>query len=403
MIYQPAADRLRPASFDEVAGQKRLVGPGGILRRMVESGKIGNLIFYGPPGTGKTTVANIIAAQSGMRLHRLNATTASLSDVKEIAAETSSLLGASGILLYLDEIQYFNKKQQQSLLQYIEDGRITLIASTTENPYFYVYDAVLSRSSVFEFKPVSAEEMLPVLRRACEAEGVRAEEETLLSLGQRSGGDVRRAITLLERAAAVSDGVITPELLAEFTPSSLGAFDRDGDVHYDLLSALQKSIRGSDPDAAVFYLARLLEGGDLISPCRRLQVIASEDVGQAYPMAPVIVRACVESAMELGLPEARIPLAHAAVLLATAPKSNSAYEAMARAVEDVAAGRGLEVPPHLRSHGNGKYKYPHAFENHYVNQQYLPDDLVGRRYYEFGENKTEAAAAAYWEKIKGGK
>ena len=407
-MNQPLADRVRPRDFDDMVGQQQLVGKNGILRRMVESGHITNMIFFGPPGTGKTTAANIIAERSGMTLRRLNATTASLADVKEVIDETSTLLGSGGILLYLDEIQYFNKKQQQSLLEYIEDGRITLIASTTENPYFYVYNAIISRSAVFEFRPVSSEDISRAIIRALGlldggSERVRLDHDALEYLSGCGAGDVRRSLGLLENAfylAEAGDGIITKELLEGLTPKVLGSFDRSGDVHYDLLSCLQKSIRGSDPDAAVFYLAKLLEGGDLISVCRRLQVIASEDVGLAYPMAAVIVKACVDSARELGLPEARIPLANAAVLLATAPKSNTAYNAINRATADISAGKGPDVPVHLRSPKFTGYKYPHDFPNDWVEQQYLPDELKNTRYYEFGTNKTEQAAKAYWDKIK---
>ncbi len=398
----PAADRLRPHSFDEMAGQSHLVGKDGVLRRLCESGHITSMIFYGPPGTGKTTAASIIAESSGMELRRLNATTASLADVKAIASETDGLFASSGILLYLDEIQYFNKKQQQSLLEYLEDGRITLIASTTENPYYYIYDALLSRCCVFEFKSVPAKEMLPLLSRHADtlcSEG--ADEKALSYIAGCSGGDVRRAVTLLDCAAKLSDKRVTEEDARKLLPSIMaGCFDRDGDVHYDLLSCLQKSIRGSDPDAAVFYLARLLEGGDLISPCRRLMVIASEDIGAAYPMAAVITRACVESAKELGLPEARIPLANAAVMLATAPKSNSAYLALDAAAADIRNGMGQTIPTHLRSPLFKGYKYPHEYPDHWVDQQYLPDDLKGKKYYSYGENKTEKAAEAYWKNIK---
>ena len=408
-MVRPLADKVRPLTFDDMVGQQHLVGNGGVLRRMVDSGHITNMIFFGPPGTGKTTAANIVAERSGMTLRRLNATTASLSDVRDVIDETSTMMGSGGILLYLDEIQYFNKKQQQSLLEYIEDGRITLIASTTENPYFYVYNAIISRSAVFEFHPVSAEDITLSLRRTLailneeNSSSVTCSDEGFKTLSGSGAGDVRRSIGLLENSfylALSGDGEITPELISGFTPKVLGNFDRSGDVHYDLLSCLQKSIRGSDPDAAVFYLAKLLEGGDLISACRRLQVIASEDVGLAYPMAPVITRAAVESARELGLPEGRIPLVNAAVMLATAPKSNSAYMALAKANADIAAGKGQNVPKHLQSPNFVGYKYPHDFENHFVVQNYLPEDLKGRKYYEYGDNKTEQAAKQYWDKIK---
>lgn len=404
----PAADRLRPDNFDMMAGQAHLVGENGVLRRMA-GGHLPSMIFYGPPGTGKTTAARILASRSGMPLRKLNATTASLSDVKAVAAECGGILGQNGILLYLDEIQYFNKKQQQSILEYIEDGRITLIASTTENPYFYIYDALLSRCAVFEFRPVSPADMLPVLRHSAdvltEDSKASVDESALEYIASLAAGDVRRAITMLECAVGLvrDGGTVDRETVENFVPSSMaGVFDRDGDAHYDLLSCLQKSIRGSDPDAAVFYLAKLLEGGDLLSPCRRLLVIASEDIGAAYPMAAVITKACVDSARELGLPEARIPLANAAVMLATAPKSNTAYKALGAASADVKAGKGAVVPTHLRSPLFKGYKYPHDYGG-WVDQEYLPDDLRDASYYKFGNNKTEQAAKAYWEKIKGKK
>ncbi len=405
---------MRPDSFDSMVGQKSLVGEGGVLRRIAESGRLPSMIFFGPPGTGKTTAATILAKSSGMTLRTLNATTASLADVKAIAEETGGIFGSGGILLYLDEIQYFNKKQQQSLLEYMEDGRITLVASTTENPYYYIYPALLSRSSVFEFKPVSGEDMTPLLERCAESSGaVIADEvhperltvtcEALRRIGDFAGGDVRRGIGTLELVLnTLRQGEIGDVDFVRRTVPGLfaGNFDGAGDVHYDLLSALQKSIRGSDPDAAAFYVARLLEGGDLISVCRRLQVIASEDIGLAYPMAAVITRSCTESAKELGLPEARIPLANAAVMLATAPKSNTAYTAVNSAAEDIRSGKGMKVPEHLRSPLFKGYVYPHDFVNDYVPQDYLPEDLRGRKYYTYGDNKTEAAAKAYWDAVK---
>lgn len=404
----PAASRIRPECFDDMVGQKSLVGEKGVLRRFAEAKKIPSMIFYGPPGTGKTTAASILAKTSGIEIRHLNATTASLADVRAVAADADGIMGHDGIILYLDEIQYFNKKQQQSLLEYIEDGRITLIASTTENPYYYVYDALLSRCAVFEFKSVSPNELFLHLKKVMKKiapDGVEADDEALDHIAHCAAGDVRRAVTMLENAlsyvSAGGEKKLDKETAELFSPgASLGTFDASGDVHYNLLSALQKSIRGSDPDAAVFYLAKLLEGGDLISPCRRLMVIASEDIGLAYPMAAVVTRSCVECAKELGLPEAAIPLANAAVMLATAPKSNSAYNALHAAEEDIKKGLGQIVPTHLQSPLFKGYKYPHDFPDHYTVQQYLPDDLKGRHYYEFGENKTEQAARAYWEKIK---
>ena len=407
MRNQPLADLIRPDSFENMVGQRHLFGNGGALRRLVDAGRIVNMIFYGPPGTGKTTAANIIARNSEMKLCRLNATTASLSDIKEVASSTNDIFGAGGILLYLDEIQYFIRKQQQSLLEYIEDGRITLIASTTENPYHFIYAALLSRSSVFEFKPVSAADLVPALKRAlaylCEHENktVTAEDDVLLKLAEFCAGDVRHGITLLENAYYIADGEITADIFSSLSSSSIGSFDRDGDVHYDLLSALQKSIRGSDPDAAVFYVARLLAGGDIISVCRRLLVIASEDIGAAYPMAAAITYSCCEAAKQLGMPEAQIPLANAAIMLATSPKSNTAKIAVDLAAADVNAGLGQIVPPHLHGPLFKNYKYPHDYKNSYTPQQYLPDDIKNHQYYHFGDNKTERAAKAYWDAIKG--
>ena len=406
MQNQPLADRLRPKNLDDMVGQKHLVGEKGILRRLLDAGRFTNMIFSGPPGTGKTTAANIIAARSGMTLYKLNATTASLSDVKEVAASTNSVFGAGGVLLYLDEIQYFNRKQQQSLLEYMEDGRITLIASTTENPYATIYSALISRSSVFEFRPVSAVDCLPAMQRGLallnSENGTKktADDDVLTAIASRAGGDVRCALGILENAYHVADDMLTVDCIDALAPSLAGGYDLAGDVHYDLLSGLQKSIRGSDPDAAVFYLARILAGGDLLSACRRLQVIASEDIGQAYPLAAVITRACVESAKDLGLPEAAIPLSNATVMLATSPKSNSSYLAYHAAMADVEAGRGTLPPKHLRAPLYKGYVYPHDHPNHYVKQQYLPDDLRDRRYFTFGESRTEQAAKAYYDMIR---
>ncbi len=404
MKHAQLADLLRPTDLDGIVGQEHLFGERGVIRRMLAGGRITNMIFYGPPGTGKTTAATIIAKLSGMNFYKLNATSASLADVKEIIAETGNLFGANGILLYLDEIQYFNRKQQQSLLEYIEDGRITLIASTTENPHFFVYNAILSRSSLFEFKAVTAAAMHPVLRRALdylnEENGAHkcVSDEICDYIGHAARGDVRHAVVLFENAYHTADEEILREHVDSFD-TSVGNFGDD--THYDLLSCLQKSIRGSDPDAAVFYLAKALLAGELLSVCRRLQVIASEDIGLAYPLAASVVRSCCESAKELGMPEAQIPLANATLLLATAPKSNSVETAVHAAAAAVEAGKGIDVPRHLQSPLFKGYKYPHDFENHYAKQQYLPNDLLGATFYRPGANKNEQAAADYWKKIKG--
>ena len=405
MAQKPLADRMRPQTFDEIAGQSHLVGKNGILRKLTESGRIPNMIFYGPPGTGKTTVANIIASASGMQLFKLNATTASLSDVKDVISSTDNMFSSGGTLLYLDEIQYFNKKQQQSLLEFMENGKITLIASTTENPFYYVYNAILSRSSVFEFKSVKAEECIPSLYRALELLNAdfgtqkNTDDNVMLKIARACGGDVRMSISTLENAFYISDDYIDIESVSALLPSVSGHFDRMGDVHYDLLSCLQKSIRGSDADAAIFYLAKILASGDLLSACRRLLVIASEDVGCAYPQAASLAYACTESARALGMPEAAIPLANLVVILATAPKSNSSYLAYHKAMDDIANGLGLSPPKHLQSPNFEGYLYPHDYVNNFVNQKYLPKDIQDKKYYEFGTNKTEQAAKLYHDYI----
>lgn len=405
MAQKPLADRMRPTNFDEIAGQAHLVSKNGILRRLTDNNRIPNMIFYGPPGTGKTTVANIIAEMSGMQLYKLNATTASLSDVKEVISSTDNIFSENGTLLYLDEIQYFNKKQQQSLLEFMENGRITLIASTTENPYYYVYNALLSRSSVFEFKSVTPEDCIPSLYRALNllnedfSTNKTADESVMLSIARACAGDVRISIGVLENAFYISDNEITSDSVTALLPSVVGHYDKNGDVHYDLLSCLQKSIRGSDPDAAIFYLAKILASGDLLSACRRILVIASEDIGCAYPQAASLAYACTESARALGLPEAAIPLANIVTILATAPKSNTSYLAYFAACDDIAKGLGQRIPKHLQSPNFEGYVYPHDFENDYVKQDYLPADLVGKQYYTFGANKTEQAAKAYHDFI----
>ncbi len=419
MTYRPLADEVRPQTLDEVVGQGHILGQNGLLRRIIDSGSIPNLVFYGPSGTGKTTVANIIAKRTNRPLHRLNATTASISDIKEIIADIGTMLAPNGVLLYLDEIQYFNKKQQQSLLEFMENGKITLIASTTENPYFYVYNAVLSRSTVFEFKPLTADDVRPAVERGIRLMGERlgreaaCEKGVVAHISSACGGDVRKAmnaIELLLNSAKHEQGklLVTLEDARLVAQGSAMRYDRAGDDHYDIASALMKSLRGSDPDAALHYLARLLEAGDMATAIRRILCSASEDVGMAYPQAALIVKACVDNALQLGLPEARLPLAQAVVLLTTAPKSNSVYRAIAAAQADVRAGKTGDYPRHLQNvHADSAglereqgYLYPHDYPHHWVEQQYLPDVLKNARYYEYGDNKTEQAAKRYWDEIK---
>ncbi len=416
--YKPLADQIRPRTLDDVVGQQHILGKAGLLRRIVESGSTPNMIFYGPSGTGKTTVARIIAEQTQRSLRKLNATTAGIADIKRIIDELDTFLTPGGVLLYLDEIQYFNKKQQQSLLEFIEDGRITLIASTTENPYFCVFGAILSRSTVFEFKPVSADDAEKAVKRAIvllnseRALPVSVEDGVTRRIAQACGGDVRKAINAVELlfSAATEENRITLEDAILISQKSAMRYDKDGDEHYDILSAMMKSLRGSDPDAALLYLARAMEVGDLAGICRRILCSASEDIGMAYPQAVPIVKACVDSALQLGLPEARLPLAEACILLATAPKSNSVVMAIDEAVSDVKTGHIGSVPRELQNvHADGTgfereqgYLYPHEFPGHWVRQQYLPDELKDRSYYRFGDNKNEQAAKKYWDGIKHG-
>lgn len=419
-MNKPLADRFRPTDLDDIVGQKHLLGEGKPLRRIIESGEVPNLIFYGPSGVGKTTLANYIAHKTNKTFKKLNGTNASTADIKEVVAQLDTFSGINGILLYIDEIQYFNKKQQQTLLEYIEDGSITLIAATTENPYFYVYNAILSRSTVFEFKSVPPEEIQKAVFRASamleDEQGVKIElsEDCAHKIAVGCGGDVRKAMNTLELSAIASDkvdGVISIKLetVEQLVQKSSMRYDKNGDEHYDIVSAYQKSMRGSDANAALHYLARLFEAGDLPSACRRLMVCACEDVGLAYPQIIPIVKSCVDIAQAVGLPEARIPLADAVVMVCNAPKSNSVYNAINSAVNDVQNGKIGPVPRQLQNmHYDGEdnqnkgqfYIYPHDYPNHYTYQQYLPDIIKDRVYYKYGDNKNEQAFKAYWDKIK---
>jgi len=416
----PLADRIRPSILGDIVGQKHILANDKPLYRIIENGKTANLIFYGPSGSGKTTVASYIAKKTNLTLKKLNGTTASISDIKQIISETNTFSGINGILLYLDEIQYFNKKQQQSLLEFIEDGRISLIASTTENPYFYVYNAILSRSTVFEFKQVEPPEVEKAIERAISI--LSSEEKIEIALEPAAkrymsvscGGDVRKALNALDLAVSISvtennKKIIKFSDIEALTQKSSMSYDKDGDAHYDIVSAYQKSMRGSDPDAAIHYLSRLLEAGDLQSACRRLLVCAAEDVGLACPQALPIVKSCVDMALQLGMPEARIPLANAVILVCNAPKSNSAYLAVDKALNDIQKGNSGIIPRCLQNkHCDGAdvqnpgqfYMYPHDYPNHYIEQQYLPEPLKNTKYYKFGNNKNEQAYKAYWEQIK---
>lgn len=415
----PLASALRPLELDDVCGQRHLLSPDSVFRRSIENGVVQNMIFYGPSGVGKTTVASIIARKANKKLFRLNGTQSSTADIKDIIAQVDTLGTENGILLYLDEIQYLNKKQQQSLLEVLEDGSVTLIASTTENPYFAIFNAILSRCTIFEFKPLGASDVVEGINRATKkyqqehSVHIKIDEEALKTLSYGCGGDIRKAFNALELLFATAQNgkeiYITDDMAKQVTQRSANRFDNSGDVHYNLLSALQKSIRGSDENAAVHYLARLLDADGMLSAIRRILVIACEDIGLAYPQAIPIVKACCDIALQTGMPEARIPLGDAVVLLATAPKSNSGYMALDAAFADVQSGHFSDILPYLKD-GNApenkalpkskKYKYPHEYENHWINQQYLPEDIKDKVYYEFGQNKTEQAAKAYWDKIK---
>lgn len=411
-MEKPLAELLRPKTLDDVVGQHHLLDKGKLMRQVIESNHICNMIFYGPPGIGKTTLANIIADSTKMSLHKLNGTTASIDDIKAIIQEAKSVFGQNGILLYLDEIQYLNKKQQQSLLEFVERGDITLIASTTENPYFYVYPALISRCTVFEFKSLSSEDIKEGLKKASKKVGVKINPDALDRLAIGSNGDMRKSLNNLEfliNGLPLGKKTITLSLVEQLIDKANISYDRSEDHHFDNLSALMKSLRGSDPDAAVFYLAKMLEAGDMVAAARRLLCSASEDVGLAYPQIIPIVKACVDSALQLGMPEAYLPLTNAAILIATAPKSNSACLAYLAAVNDINQGKGIGVPRELQNtHFDGadakvkgqNYKYPHDYAHHWVKQQYLPDDVKDRKYYKHGDNKTEQAAKEYWDKIK---
>lgn len=415
----PLADTLRPKTLDDIVGQKHLIGYGKPLRKIIESKNIPNMIFYGSPGTGKTTIAQMISEYSNKKYYKLNGTTASLSDVKDIIKETENLNGLDGVILYLDEIQYFNKKQQQSLLEYIENGRITLITSTTENPFFYIHPAVLSRSVIFEFKGVTTKDIIPAIERGFkylenqDNVKINIDDKTKELIAQNCGGDVRKSLNIVEMSYIISKSseaevTIDYELTEQITYNNGMMADRNSDAHYDVASGLMKSLRGSDVDAAMFYLAKLLNQGDLITPCRRLLCSASEDIGMAYPQAISIVKSCVDTALQLGLPEARLPLAQAVVVLATAPKSNSVYTAINEAMEDVRLGKGNQPPRCLQNtHADGiggadgqNYLYPHMYENDYVHQQYLPNDLINKKYYIPSNNNCEQQIANYWNNIK---
>lgn len=421
----PLAEKLRPKTLKDIVGQEHILGKSCLLSNLIKNGNIPSLIFYGPPGTGKTTTANIIAEKTNKRLFKINATTASLSDIKNIISEINPITCPNGILLYIDEIQYFNKKQQQSLLEFTENGKITLIASTTENPYFYVYNALLSRAQVFEFKAISKEEIKKAIKRGIkflESENktkISISKELIDKISSNASGDVRRAINMLEicflssKTNGEKTTINSEKILGELTNSYSHSYNNTGDDHFDLISAFQKSLRGSDPDAAIYYLARLLEAGELMIACRRLLVCACEDVGLAHPNIFTQVKALVDIALQVGMPEARIPLADGVILVALSPKSNSAYKAINTALQDIQNGKIFMPPRHLQNiHCDGQevdkenlqtYKYPHDFKNHWTPQQYLPEEIKNTKYYYPQENKNETAFKNYRKKITGQK
>ena len=416
----PLSDKIRPSSIEDIVGQEHLLGKGKLLRNIIDSETLPNMIFYGPSGVGKTTLAKILAKHTSKRLFKLNATTASTADIKDIIAQIDTFTAPNGILLYLDEIQYFNKKQQQTILEFIETGKITLIASTTENPSFYIYNAILSRSVIFEFKFVNSNEIKKALIRVIkfiekeEKVKVIASDDVLDYIATLAAGDVRRAINFLELCNLSSTIKNKSKKISLDTATQLNfsgniRYDKAGNEHYDTLSAYQKSMRGSDPNAAIYYLARLLSSGDLISACRRLMVCVCEDVGLAYPQIIPIVKSCVDIAMQVGLPEARIPLADAVIMVCLAPKSNSAYAAINNAMSDISSGKIFPFPRQLQNNhcdasdvkNKGQfYLYPHDFENHWVAQEYLPKELKNTKYYIPDKNKTESSFNSYWNKIK---
>lgn len=420
MITSPLAQRIRPMSLNEMVGQPHILGKNGLLSKIEKSAQTPNMIFYGPPGTGKTTAAEIIASKCGKKFYKLNATTASLSDIKNIISQLNPIIAPNGALLYLDEIQYFNKKQQQSLLEFLENGKLTMIASTTENPYFYIYNAILSRCQVFEFKKIEKEEIKKALKRGVkfleqeENIKIKVSNEALDKIANISNGDVRKSLNILEICSNTTNlkngtkNITYDSVLKLLEENSFGTYNKTGDDHYDLLSAFQKSLRGSDPDAAIYYLAKLLQAGEIISVCRRLSVCACEDVGLAYPQLIPIVKSCIDIAMQVGMPEARIPLADAVIAVAIAPKSNSAYQAINNAFDDIAKGKDYAIPRHLQnihcdsteSQNIQSYIYPHEYKNHWVKQQYLPNEIKNKKYYYAQPNKNETAFANYWKKIK---